>query len=315
MSLEQSRPSKQKYHNTVPMMQPRIRHRFIPHLLLIKLATSTRTSSSLPSLPANARTTPTFIGHTVPIRTSATTCTRTRTRTRRIIRPSTANSSSSLLAAALKEPEEEDSNFGRMDYWNKCYEEDEHFSWYSEWNDIQPFFTELVPLELEQDGTKQKPRVLLPGIGNDGSMVDMFDYGYTQMTAYDYAPEGVECAKRFFGDRKCDVQVADARNLPFENDSFDAILEKGTLDAIYLSGAGDKTLAGRHLDMAVLEMARILREGGICMSITAACTDAVKQSFERCEGWRMVRDGGLIITEDGYTSNNVDATIFAWEKI
>ncbi len=245
---------------------------------------------------------------------------------------STTRSSTLVLpAAALQEPEETDSNFGRMDYWNSMYKEEENFSWYSEWNDIQPFFTELVPLEFEHseleedseraaanDSTPDKerqPRVLLPGIGNDGSMVDMYDYGYTHMTAYDYAPEGVECAKRFFGDRSCELLTADARNLPFEDDSFDAILEKGTMDAIYLSGAADKDLAAKHLDMAVSEMARTLRKGGICMSVTAACAGAVKDSFERCNGWKMVRDGGLIITDEGYTSNNVDATIFAWEKI
>ena len=233
---------------------------------------------------------------------------------------------------SLKEPDEVESNFGRMKYWNQCYEKEEDFSWYAEWNDIQPFFTELVPLNHEENA--KQPRVLLSGIGNDKSMVDMYDFGYKQMAAFDYADEGVESARRFFGERVlstneeeeesiengnddgCDLRVADARDLPYANDSFDAILEKGTLDAIYLSGAGDKVLGGDHLDMAVSEMARVIRKGGIVVSITAACADAVKESFEKCDGaWRVLRDGGFYVTDDGFTSNNIDATIFAWERI
>ena len=150
-------------------------------------------------------------------------------------------------------------------------------------------------------------------------MVDMYDYGYTKMTAYDYAPEGVQCAKRFFAHRNDDVnlhlQVADARDLPFPTNAFHAILEKGTLDAIYLSGGNDKELASTYLDMAVLEMARVLEPGGVCMSITAACTDAVRASFDKFpEDWKVLRDGGFFVTEDGNTSNNIDATILAWEK-
>lgn len=229
---------------------------------------------------------------------------------------------------SLKEPDETDSNFGRMEYWNNCYEDEDDFTWYAEWNDIQPFFSELVPLHVPlnekidaKDSSSDKaqlarPRVLLPGIGNDKSMVDMFDYGYSHLTAYDYAPEGIESAKRFFGERDCDLRVADARDLPYKDDSFDAVLEKGTLDAIYLSGASDKGLASRHLDMAVEEMARTVKKGGVVMSITAACAGAVRESFGKDKDtWRVVRDGDFYVTDDGYTSNNIDATIFAWERL
>lgn len=216
-----------------------------------------------------------------------------------------------ILHASLKEPEEQKSNFGRKSYWNECYESEREYTWYASWNDIQPFFTELVPLK-----DSETPRVLLPGIGNDSSMVDMFDYGYTQMSAFDYASEGVDCAKDFFGDRDCDLQVADARNLvSYEDDSYDAILEKGTLDAIYLSGANDKELAAEHLKMAVDEMHRVLKKGGVVMSITAACADAVKDAFDNSEYWQVIRDGSFYVTEDGYTSNNIDATILVYEKI
>lgn len=118
--------------------------------------------------------------------------------------------------------EEPDNQFGRMAYWDESYREslvdngDDNsslddqsegtatFSWYCGWEDLSPFFSELVPLPLNQS-----PSILIPGIGNDACIRDMFDEGYTNLTMFDYAPEGVECAKRMFGDKRLQ-QVEDS---------------------------------------------------------------------------------------------------------
>lgn len=68
--------------------------------------------------------------------------------------------------------------------------------------------------------------------------------------------------------------------------------------------------------MAIGEMHRVLKTGGIFFSVSAACTDAIKESFDRnIEKWEVIRDGDFYLTEDGYASNNIDATIFAFKKI
>ncbi len=236
-----------------------------------------------------------------------------------------------LCGSLLEEP---DNQFGRMTYWDESYRESlfenensdgrdgstsindaETFSWYCGWEELEPFFAELVPL--------QNSTVLVPGIGNEACIRDMFDAGYQDIDAFDYAPEGVECAKRMFGPDRLKsmngLQVADARSLPYDDASFDVVLEKGTLDSIFLSGGKDKSLARKHLGMAVSELARVVKEGGIVFSVTAACVDAVQQSFDECNElkrcWKQIRDGSLYMTEDGYASNNVDATMLVWERI
>uniref|UniRef100_A0A7S1ZUP8 Methyltransferase type 11 domain-containing protein n=1 Tax=Ditylum brightwellii TaxID=49249 RepID=A0A7S1ZUP8_9STRA len=230
------------------------------------------------------------------------------------------------------EPEESKSNFGRMEYWNDKYKENTDFTWYSGWSDLQPFFDEIMEEEKVCSPSKSKynAKILIPGIGNDSAMVDMYDAGYKYMTAFDYAPDGVEFAKTLFGENRIrgdddggdvgvNLDVADARNLPYDDDSFDAVLEKGTLDAVYLSGGSDKELAFQHLSMAVSELSRVVKKGGIVFSVTAACVDAIQDAFdveiEKNGVWTQVKDGSLYITEDGYTSNNVDATMLVWKRL
>lgn len=221
----------------------------------------------------------------------------------------------------LQEP---DNQYGRMAFWDESYRRvlnlsDESadsavFSWYCGWEDLQPFFSELIP--------NKNSRILVPGVGNDGSICGMFDHGYRHLSVFDYAPEGVECAKRIMGHRIQsidDMRVADCRNMPYESSSFDAVFDKGTLDSIYLSGGEDKVLACKHLNMAVSELARTLVPGGIVFSVNAACTNAIQKSFDESNTnetkWEQLKDGSLYMTEDGYTSNNVDATILVWKKL
>ena len=240
----------------------------------------------------------------------------------------------------LEEPDESESDFGRMAYWDDSYRQEETssddiksesddqdanvFSWYCGWTDeLGPFFEELVP--------DKESMVLVPGIGNDVAIRDMFDFGgYQRIVAFDYAPQGVESAKAMFGKERLatitnkvgasagkakDVfRVCDARDLSgdYGNDTFDAILDKGTFDSIYLSGGKNKEKARENLGMAVSEIKRVLKEDGIVFSVTAACVDAVKTAFDGDKDWEQVRDGSLHMTEDGYASNNVDATMLAW---
>jgi hypothetical protein len=113
--------------------------------------------------------------------------------------------------------------------------------------------------------------------------------------------------------------VADARDLSdeFEDCSFDAIMEKGTLDAIFLSGGKDKQKGLENLKLAISELGRCVKAGGIFMSITAVVVDNIQESFDELnDEWECLVDQDQIyMTEDGFTSNNIDGTLLVWKKI
>ena len=201
---------------------------------------------------------------------------------------------------------------GRQEFWEQSYQEGERFSWYSGWAELEPFFAELVP--------DRNARVLVPGVGNDAAMVDLYDAGWQQLTLFDYAPSGVERAAALFGDREVDLRVADACALPYADGSFDAVLDKGTLDAVYLSGGTTPAARLAKLTAAADELARLLRPGGVVLSLTAVAAPKMPRCFHERDGadplWRVLRDGEATwITEDGFASNNVDAPMLAWERL
>ena len=80
--------------------------------------------------------------------------------------------------------------------------------------------------------------MLVPGIGNDGAIVGLWDAGWHSVTAFDYSEDAVTRARTLFGDRNIELLSADATKMPFANDSFDAVLDKGVMDAINIAGMG-----------------------------------------------------------------------------
>ena len=246
-----------------------------------------------------------------------------------------ADDNDDTLLPEKKQPSKIASAFGRQEYWDDLYRDNpknEFFSWYTGWTDLEPFLAELIP--------STNSTILLPGVGNDSMLRDMYDAGYQYLTAFDYAPQGMAQCRDMLGPERIIVRqdddtshndsrgvrlfVGDARNLhELEDASFDVVLEKGTLDAIVQSGDGsseaEKAVGLQSMHEAIAELTRVVRPGGLFVSISAICTERLEQSpvfgtSSDDKKWKVVQDGSLYVTEDGYASNNFDGTLLVWRK-
>jgi SAM-dependent methyltransferase len=196
--------------------------------------------------------------------------------------------------------------FGTKAYWDAMYDGTadrpaESYSWYCSWEDLQPFWRMLVP--------STDARVLIAGVGNDPTPLGLYDDGWTDLIAFDYSEAGVRRARQLAGTSRNDMKllVADARNLPLESGSIDAVLDKGTLDAI--------GIAGKDIFVdSVKELTRVTAEGGIvvCISRVMEPTEFY-EAFDPSQ-WEMIHDGSLAFAPDGEATIDLGAGLFSWKR-
>ena len=191
------------------------------------------------------------------------------------------------------------SQFGTREYWDDMYSgmgdfSSEEYQWYYGWSDIKKYFT-----EYSYDSMK----ILVPGMGNDPLLLDLVGAGYRDITAFDYSEGAVERQNEllsFDAAAKDSVKLhhMDVRALKSEwTDTFDAILEKGCLDALYLCGDG-------NIEKSAEELHRVLKPSGIFVSVSGVVPKELRYEIFTTDKYDWLRDG----------SNDLKAGCFVWRK-
>jgi len=255
-----------------------------------------------------------------------------------------ATTTLSITTSATRLYETIQQPFGQQEYWQDWYhnrtqpinnnsnnnnnstaadEDTGDFSWYASWQDLAPLVEEFDLLHKTRDP------ILLPGIGLDATLaLDMITDGYQHLYAMDYAPASIAYLQERWTAHQQDTTaptratlelcVADVRELPYATASMQAILDKGTLDAVYLNGA-TPAIRLDNLRRGVMDLQRCLRPGGLFWSLSGVCVDAWdRDAWFPDKEWECLcdtRDGVLFMTPDsGYTSNNVNGELLVWRK-
>lgn len=208
--------------------------------------------------------------------------------------------------------------FGTKEYWDDVYlgrgdfPADE-YSWYYGWDVVGKHVREFLPLQKNKSSANTAtntvvavPRLLIPGIGNDVSiLINLYNAGYTNLVAQDYSQHAVERQLDLLSsydlldvvpnDHNNDsssssgVQIVqgDVTQLPTSwTNSFDAIFEKGLLDAVYLSG-------GDNVHKAVENLQRVLKPKGLLFSISGVVPEELRRThLFPTSDWEWLRDGG-----------------------
>lgn len=236
---------------------------------------------------------------------------------------STKNELGRLLLAASSSDFDEDGKcvFGKKSYWDDMYNgvgdrPSKSYSWYCGWSELKPFWDMIVdPTEQQQQQSprKEERKVMVAGIGNDPAPIDLYDDGWTNMIAFDYSQAGIDRAKQLFGKQRCQnvtFLTADARDLPVPSDSVDATLDKGTLDAIYITGKD-------VLQDSVHELTRVTAENGVVVSVsTVIPPEELLQAFESSSSsWENIHNGELAFAPDGEATIDLGAEFYSWRKV
>lgn len=210
------------------------------------------------------------------------------------------------------------SQFGTKEYWDNQYQGRgdfpmDEYQWY--------FGFERYEKLIESYAPGKDENILIPGVGNDPILLYLIQRGYTRLTATDYSEFAIKRQKDFLSHQQYPFSVSldtevdevsaeqlsvqqrptkllqmDARKMPFQwSQKFDAIFEKGTLDAIYLSGDGNAKLAAE-------EFGRTLKPGGILITMSCVVPEDLRK--EIFQDWKWIRDG----------SEDLDAGCFVFQK-
>lgn len=150
-------------------------------------------------------------------------------------------------------------------YWDDRFVKEDHYEWFKDYSQ----FRHLVASSL-----KSSDRVLELGCGSSQMCDGLYEDGITQITCIDISPVAVEkmqkrlTVKGFHGVK---VLVMDMLNLPFGSESFDAVIEKGTMDVL-LVDSGDpwnpKPETVSKVNAMLKGVHRVLTPEGIFISIS-----------------------------------------------
>lgn len=158
------------------------------------------------------------------------------------------------------------------DYYNKL-DEKERFDWYGSWDSEieQTQFTPQgasSPLKATELGHVLQPymsptsKIMMLGCGHSDMSEKMYRAGLEQIVNVDISEKLLENLRTKLAPSMPNMvwQYANASDLPFDTESFDVTLDKGTFDAIEQNVG--------LLRAAAKEAYRTLRPGGVFLSIT-----------------------------------------------
>ncbi|KAL3843478.1 hypothetical protein ACJIZ3_000881 [Penstemon smallii] len=150
-------------------------------------------------------------------------------------------------------------------YWDQRFAQEEHYEWFKEYSHFRHLIIQYV---------KPNSSVLEIGCGNSQLCEELYRDGITELTCIDLSSVAVDKMKqRLFskGYKGIKVLEADMLDLPFDNECFDVVIEKGTMDVLFVD-SGDpwnpEPVTVSKVMAMLNDVHRVLKPGGIFISIT-----------------------------------------------
>ncbi|XP_041006981.1 eEF1A lysine and N-terminal methyltransferase isoform X2 [Juglans microcarpa x Juglans regia] len=184
-------------------------------------------------------------------------------------------------------------DFTSKENWDKFFTirgRDDSFEWYAEWPELRaPLLSHLDQLQAHSPSSAasvatSSPQILVPGCGNSRLSEHLYDAGFKGITNIDFSKVVIsDMLRRNVRERPGMLwRVMDMTNMQFMDETFDAVLDKGGLDALMEPEHGPK-LGNQYLS----EVKRILKSGGKFICLTLAESHVLGLLFSKLRfGWK-----------------------------
>ncbi|OHS98362.1 Phosphoethanolamine N-methyltransferase-related protein [Tritrichomonas foetus] len=191
-------------------------------------------------------------------------------------------------------------DYGSADFWDKRYKiEFLPFDWYMPWKELQPVIQPYIPA--------QKEKSLVIGCGNSTMSFDLKNSGFPEVISIDISPAVIEKMKR----KHPDLQwlIMDVADLKFDENYFDIIFDKGTIDAITCSDDA-KTLVKKSSQ----ECFRVLKPNGIMFMVTYEKPNVRLSLMKRTKvPWKVLTP--LFLPTNYKGTNDMGTYVYMFQKI
>jgi len=149
------------------------------------------------------------------------------------------------------------------EYWDQRFAEEDSYEWLASYEDIRS----IINNTLRKIGSKAK--ILQLGCGNSQLALDLYNDGFEDVTNIDVSEVVIDKMRLKYPFLK--FVKMDMTNLEFEEEQFDLVIEKATLDALLVDSKSPWDLASKGSKQvleALHNVKSVLRPGGVFMSIT-----------------------------------------------
>ena len=168
----------------------------------------------------------------------------------------------------LKDIPKKKLTYADAEFWEKKYSEDASpFEWYVSWARLKPVIGATL--------TKCK-RVLHVGCGTSALGADLLETGVESVVNMDVSAAVIKVmARRYRKSEGLEWVVGDIRKTGLKSGSFDAVVDKGTMDALMCSD-----IAVRVMYNMFEEISRLLKPGGFFIEVSSGCEDLRASYFQ-----------------------------------
>eukprot|EP00948_MAST-09A_sp_MAST-9A-sp1_P002458 g2458.t1 len=151
--------------------------------------------------------------------------------------------------------------YGKYQYWDERYTKDpEPFDWYQRYSGVK---------EIIADNVQKSANILNIGCGNSRLSEDMYEDGYQSIANIDISEVVIAQMQAKYKEKYASMsfQKMNAMELKFPDQSFNVVLDKGTLDSV-LCGEGSTSNVAKMLN----EVARVMTDDGVYVCISYGTT-------------------------------------------